>query len=153
VESTRPLRLDTAISRDPNLLCPVFYSRVQVGLAHAKLDGHQVEIFEGWRSPQRQDWLYAQGRTASGKIVTKARAWQSWHQFGLAVDLAYFEGGKWSWDHDFTKLTPYFEGVGLEWLGPNDAGHYELTKGLRLDQAFSLVKNSGLQRLWMEVSG
>lgn len=43
-------------------------------------------IYEGYRSPERQDELYAQGRTKPGKIITNARAWQSSHQYSRAFD-------------------------------------------------------------------
>lgn len=145
------LRSETSISRDPGHLCPGFYEKAKAGLAHAHLDGYDAEIFEAWRSPQRQDWLFEQGRSKPGHIVTNARAWQSWHQYGLAVDFAFYRGGKWSWDDDFTKLVPYMQAFGLEWLGPKDPGHFQLTRGMRFDQAYSLVKSSGVQRLWMEV--
>ncbi|PYE93018.1 flagellum-specific peptidoglycan hydrolase FlgJ [Rhizobium sp. PP-F2F-G38] len=55
-------------------------------------------IFETYRSPERQQSLYAQGRTAPGKRVTKAPPWTSYHQYGLAVDVVLFFDGKWSWD-------------------------------------------------------
>lgn len=43
--------------------------------------------FETYRSPERQNALYRQGRTEPGKKVTNAQAWQSPHQFGLAADF------------------------------------------------------------------
>lgn len=39
-----------------------------------------LEPFEGFRSPARQNYLLTEG-------TTKAAAWQSAHQFGLAVDF------------------------------------------------------------------
>lgn len=146
------IRLETAVSRDLKLLFPLFAEKVGAAVAHARLDGHPIEIFEAWRSPQRQDWLYAQGRTQPGSIVTQSHAWQSWHQYGLAVDVAYNVAGQWSWDWDFKVLVPYFQALGLEWLGPHDAGHFQMTRGLTVDQAHSLSVSGGLQRLWIEVS-
>lgn len=52
--------------------------------------GQRVAWFRphmGYRSPGVQAELYAQGRTKTGAKVTNARAWQSAHQFGLAVDF------------------------------------------------------------------
>lgn len=52
----------------------------------------RYEIFETFRSPIRQDNVFARG-------ASKARAWQSAHQYGLAVDLAILEpSGRWTWD-------------------------------------------------------
>lgn len=42
-----------------------------------------LQVFEGYRSPIRQNHLFSQVPK-----VTKARAWQSSHQYGLAVDFA-----------------------------------------------------------------
>ncbi len=44
-------------------------------------------IHEGFRSEQRQAELYAQGRTAPGKIVTNAKPGQSIHNYGKAADI------------------------------------------------------------------
>lgn len=56
--------------------------------------------FEGYRSPERQNYLFTVEKT------TKARAFQSAHQYGLAVDFVPQVGGKWSWDdnHDWEHL-------------------------------------------------
>jgi hypothetical protein len=43
-------------------------------------------IYEGRRTMQRQAELWAIGRTTLGKIVTKARPGQSYHNYGLAFD-------------------------------------------------------------------
>jgi peptidoglycan L-alanyl-D-glutamate endopeptidase CwlK len=45
-------------------------------------------ITSGRRTMQEQEVLYAQGRTAPGKVVTKAPPGSSAHNFGLAADLA-----------------------------------------------------------------
>lgn len=45
-----------------------------------------VYVYEGFRTPQRQDQLYAQGRTSPGRIVTNARSGQSFHNAGIAID-------------------------------------------------------------------
>lgn len=59
--------------------------------AHAWFDacvqaGLLPYIYEGYRSNERQNELYAQGRTAPGKIVTNAMAGQSFHNYGYAFD-------------------------------------------------------------------
>lgn len=55
-------------------------------------------MFEGFRSPERQANLYAKGRTKPGSIVTKAKPWSSYHQYGVACDFVLYIDGKWSWD-------------------------------------------------------
>lgn len=43
----------------------------------------------GERSYAESDALYAQGRTAPGRIVTNARGGQSAHNFGIAIDATH----------------------------------------------------------------
>jgi D-alanyl-D-alanine carboxypeptidase len=83
---------------DPTLLHPVFRekaSRLLIQLAGERIP---FRLFEGFRSPQRQQYLYSQGRTRPGAIVTRARPWTSYHQYGLAGDFVLVENGQWSWD-------------------------------------------------------
>lgn len=57
--------------------------------------------FEGYRSPERQDYLFTVEKT------TRARGWQSAHNYGLAVDFVAYNDGSWSWegseDWDFLR--------------------------------------------------
>lgn len=85
----------SAASHDPALLGPRFRDAVAAALAECQqtttpqgqLD---AKVFEGFRSTERQAWLYAQGRTRPGKIVTNARtSLTSWHGYGLAVDVVH----------------------------------------------------------------
>lgn len=59
--------------------------------------------FEGYRSPEAQAKRFAAG-------TSKARPWQSAHQFGLAVDFVPWIDGGWSWAqnapwHDLDRLA------------------------------------------------
>ena len=44
-------------------------------------EGIDLLLTEGWRSPSRQDWLYASGRTRPGPILTYARRGESSHNW------------------------------------------------------------------------
>ena len=44
--------------------------------------GVYVRVVQGLRTWTEQDALYAQGRTAPGKVVTNVRGGYSWHCFG-----------------------------------------------------------------------
>ena len=86
---------------DNNLehLHPVFREKVQALFEKLQAENLPFRLFEGFRTPHRQRRLYAQGRTAAPwTIVTKARPWQSNHQYGLAADFVLFEHNNWSWD-------------------------------------------------------
>lgn len=84
--------------RDLANVHPIVRAALNDLLGDLKVEGLPFKIFEAFRTPERQAWLYAQGRTAPGKLVTKAAPWQSMHQYGLAADLVLFVDGKWSWD-------------------------------------------------------
>jgi peptidoglycan L-alanyl-D-glutamate endopeptidase CwlK len=78
-------------------LHPAIRQAVQSIQTELNSEGFNFQIFEAFRSPKRQAYLYAQGRTRSGNIVTKARSWTSYHQYGLAVDFVLKTNGNWDW--------------------------------------------------------
>lgn len=80
------------------------------------------------RTQEEQDALYAQGRTAPGKIVTWTR--QSKHIDGLAFDIAMVKGGEISWNpSDYKETGEIGESIGLTWGGKwakPDYPHFQL---------------------------
>lgn len=116
---------------DPAQLHPRFRQAVADLLARAAAESRPFRLFEGFRTPERQDWLYAQGRTRAGGIVTKARPWESFHQFGLGADLVLFVNGQWTWSGDgelgahWRRLPELAREVGLRSLSW-EAPHVEL---------------------------
>ncbi len=89
---------ETVRNTDPACLHPVFREKAQLLLSRLAAENVPFRLFEGFRSPERQQYLYAQGRTRPGPIVTNARPWTSYHQYGLAGDFVLFEHGLWSWE-------------------------------------------------------
>ena len=102
--------------------------------------GQHWRVTHALRTFAEQAALYAQGRTAPGKIVTKAAAGQSWHNFALAIDVL-------PMSPDFKQIATVSDDVwklagrigsrhGMIWGGtfkPRDAagigwdrGHFEL---------------------------
>ncbi len=95
--------------------------------------GYQMALIEGYRSPERQAFL-----ATLGSHVTNAGAYQSYHQYGLAADSAFFRNGKivisekdpWAME-GYRLYGEYAESVGLVWGGRwkmMDFGHVELRK-------------------------
>ena len=93
--------------------------------------GYDMVLLEGYRSPARQDQL-----AAAGPNVTNARAFQSYHQYGLAADCAFMHEGKliiseknaWAM-RGYRLYGVTAESVGLRWGGRwtmMDFGHTEL---------------------------
>lgn len=87
---------------DLHPMCRGQFALLQVRLIEAYNTGairNRFCMFMGYRSPEEQDGLYAQGRTKTGPKVTNAPAWTSSHQFGLAVDFVPHDPGVgWHWD-------------------------------------------------------
>ena len=107
----------------------------------------QCRFTEVIRSPQRQDELYAQGRSKPGKIVTNAKAWESAHNFALAVDYCLLIDGKEaSWNTvldydkdgiaDWTEVANVFKEHGWAWAGDwkkfREYAHVECLFGIPL---------------------
>ena len=72
--------------RDLNHLQPFFKEKVIAWLAALASEGIVLRVTETLRSFARQEELFALGRTVKGSKVTNARAGQSNHHWGLAVD-------------------------------------------------------------------
>uniref|UniRef100_UPI00293DA0EF M15 family metallopeptidase n=1 Tax=Janthinobacterium sp. TaxID=1871054 RepID=UPI00293DA0EF len=93
--------------------------------------GYEMALLEGYRSPERQNTL-----AAAGTAVSNARAFQSYHQYGLAADCAFFRDGRllisekdpWAM-RGYRLYGEVAESVGLRWGGRwtmMDFGHTEL---------------------------
>ena len=83
-------------------------------LEEALKAGINPYIYEGFRSRARQDELYAIGRTAPGKIVTQAKAGQSFHNYGLAFDwvpLRLVEKADGMYEADWDNKSAYNTGA------------------------------------------
>ena len=66
--------------------------------------GFQMTVTDGFRTLEKQQRLYAQGRTAPGKIVTNADGVTnvSNHQKGRAVDCCFLDAqGRPSWAESY----------------------------------------------------
>jgi peptidoglycan L-alanyl-D-glutamate endopeptidase CwlK len=85
---------------------------------------------------QDQAVLYAQGRTAPGRIVTNAKPGESAHNWGCAIDVVPLVNGKPVWDFH-PDIDPWKtvgrlgQEAGFTWLGAPgskfvEACHFEL---------------------------
>ena len=132
-----------------DLLCPRIVEPLSDALVTLAMRGTVVQVFEGFRSPERQRVLYEQGRTAPGKIVTQSRPWQSFHQYGLAIDLVFKDkNNKWSWDGDYKTVAQVMQDRGFEWLGEADMPHFQMRGKYTAMEAFNITRSYGVQALW-----
>lgn len=118
-------------------------------LDNLKKQGLDVIITCTYRSWVEQDYLYAQGRTKGGNIVTWARGGESLHNntlngkpASLAFDVVPIIKGKayWSTDKEGVKIWQIVglagKNLGLEWGGDwggfkREFPHFQLNKGVR----------------------
>lgn len=115
------------MSRDLKDLHPEVRRMAEEFLASCKRGGIDLLVTCTWRSLDEQAALYAQGRTAPGKIVTRARPGQSAHNFilrgkpaSLALDVVPIRNGKPVWavaDPVWRDVGLRGISVGLEWAG------------------------------------
>jgi peptidoglycan L-alanyl-D-glutamate endopeptidase CwlK len=89
-----------------------------------------LRVTAGLRTEAEQKALYAQGRTAPGKIVTYAEPYKSYHNYGLAIDLVRMDGKTPDWGYDMGKLAPIAAEMGISWGGNFkklvDKPHFEI---------------------------
>jgi peptidoglycan L-alanyl-D-glutamate endopeptidase CwlK len=132
VEMVRP---DIAhASRNWNQLDQEFTQRLLIVFKLMKeRHGYEMALIEGYRSPERQAQLQAQG-----SHVTKVGVNMSYHQHGLAADSAFYRDGKiviserdpWAM-RGYELYGQIAEQLGLTWGGAwkmQDYGHVELRR-------------------------
>ena len=130
VAAIRPLLVDA--SRNWRLLDADFSERLLRAFKIMKEQyGYDMVLLEGYRSPARQTLL-----ASMGSQVTSAGAFQSWHQYGLAADCAFWRDGRvvisekdaWAM-RGYQHYGEVAESLGLNWGGRwamMDFGHIEL---------------------------
>ena len=79
-------------------LQPDFKEKVIRWYEECKEEGLKILVYCGYRSNEDQEKLYKQGRSTKGKKVTNARAGQSFHNYGRAIDFVPVKNGESSWD-------------------------------------------------------
>lgn len=143
----------TKVNNDLNMLAPFFRLQLETALKEVHAAGYDLFVFEGWRSPARQSYLYEQGRTRDGKIVTNSKPWTSYHQFSLACDLVYKVNNRWSWSGDYDKPAEIMKRYGFEWGGDfksfKDIPHFQITAGISTLEAKAIMDQQGLPALWI----
>src|SRR6516162_6132343 len=82
--------MDSRSAKNIATLHPVLQPLATRLIEIAEERGIVAKVISGLRTYEEQDELYAQGRTKPGKIVTKAKGGQSWHNFGTAFDIGIF---------------------------------------------------------------
>lgn len=115
---------------------PDLVARIDKVLAAMSMLGHPMKVVQGLRTTAQQQALYAQGRTAPGRVVTKADGVlaKSNHQahvdgLGHAVDCAFQLPDPFDEHAPWSAYGACVQAVGLVWGGTwttPDRPHAEL---------------------------
>ena len=101
-EQFEPSRYKRTIAQRINTLDPavrgLFAAAVMDYLENNAQDGRDINVTEGYRSPERSARLAASGIRAAG-------AGRSWHNYGAAMDVAIYVNGR--WDDGTRGVTEY----------------------------------------------
>lgn len=140
---------------------PDFVDRVNGMVEQLRGEGFDVRVIAGFRSFTEQQQRYEQGRQASGTIVTDFEAGRSWHNYGLAADIALNDDdGSPAWPED---SSPFWQRLGDVALvhGANWGGlrgypsHVEYHPGYGADEAGSFIEDFesyGLKSVWERIA-
>lgn len=112
-----------------------FFQLLALFTTKATLEGIEFIVWTFYRSPQDQNFLYQQGRTRPGKIITNCDGTlqRSRHQEWLAVDILIIKDGSDVWTNDpaYERLGEIWEALGGHWGGNFalcDYVHFELSE-------------------------
>jgi peptidoglycan L-alanyl-D-glutamate endopeptidase CwlK len=112
-------------------LHPRLHDKARDLVRAAAAKGIVIKLISGLRTYDEQNSLYAQGRTASGKVVTNARGGYSNHNFGVAFDVGVFVNGAYIPESTAYKTVGQLgKALGFEWGGDwssiQDQPHFQL---------------------------
>lgn len=160
-KTTETLEVSTPPESDPK----TDISIERIKLLHPKLRAEALAIFNEinerlltgrakvrythtLRTNEEQNELFARGRTKPGRVVTNARGGDSYHNYGLAIDICLIINGKEaSWDDkadydkdgvaDWAEIVAVFKRYGWQWGGDwgfQDKPHFQKTFGRSISQ-------------------
>lgn len=133
---------ETKACRDISALSPVAQRACRAFLRECEKEGLSVLITETYRSQVRQDYLYAQGRTRAGKVVTWTR--NSRHTGRMAWDICKnVKGQEYADAAFFAKCGAIAKRLGITWGGTwdtPDKPHFEVTKDWKGKEESEVVK-------------
>src|ERR1700685_1548466 len=137
---------------------PGLADKIRSMAATHEAEAIDIRVTQGLRTMAEQEALYAEGRTATGSVVTRAAAGFSWHNFGLAVDVVPLTptGPDWNISHpDWIRIvavgTSFSLVAGAEWRIFPDLPHFPLTGRVPAtpdENVRQLFVSGGLSAVW-----
>jgi peptidoglycan L-alanyl-D-glutamate endopeptidase CwlK len=142
---------DSYTNKRIKFLHPLIKDDVTAFINEAARKGYKLRItVDGhYRSFAKQKELYAKGRTAPGKVVTSAMPGQSYHNYGLAIDVVEIKNGVPLWSNpNWEQIGRIGEKHGFVWGGRwtkckncPDKPHFQKTFGKHHTDLLAMVKN------------
>ena len=135
---------------DPAKLVTMVLVMVELAMAEIAAKKVKADLFETYRSQERQNWIYCQGRTAeecikagipaafAKKYADPKAGENTWtlsskHKTGKAVDIVPYINGKLTWSHTAKEqlaIVEVMERLGFEcgtnWTKNRDSCHYQV---------------------------
>jgi peptidoglycan L-alanyl-D-glutamate endopeptidase CwlK len=143
---------------------PILAAKIRQLSALLAAENIYIRVTQGLRTWKEQDQLFAQGRTAPGQKVTNAKGGESFHNFGLAVDVVPDDAEvdnkftpDWNVSHpSWKRIVELGQSIGLTsgalWRSRPDWPHFELTGRFPTSSPdpymCATYENSGLQAVW-----
>ena len=105
--------------------------------------------YSGYRTAKEQDLLYSHGREDSERMVTRARAFESPHNYGCATDWCIWDNNKPQWPEKTNKIWEEYEyacaKAGAKWGNTfGDFPHNELCLSVPWKEVSKVYYKSGL---------
>lgn len=134
---TRACRDLNRLSQKGKIACELF-------LEKCKDAGLNVLVTETYRSQARQSYLYEQGRSRPGQIVTQIKK-VGYHNSGNAWDICQnIKGKEYSDASFFTKCGQIAKSLGIEWGGTwtgfVDTPHFQISNSWIAPEEEEMVK-------------
>ena len=145
------------MSRSLNDLHPEVRWRAEKLLQSAQEIHVPILIYFTLRTFAEQDKLYEQGRSQPGRVVTQAKAGQSYHNYGLAFDFVpKDQNGQPTWEdlNGFNSVGEQGEALGLQWGGrwpKKDRPHLQMSFGFPWTELLKFYLRGGLAEVWEEI--
>lgn len=109
------------------------------------LFGYKLKILSAHRTFAQQTDIYNQGRATAGSVVTNAQAGQSYHNYGLAIDVNEVLANGTLSVVNMAKIAKIGKFLGFEWGGhfkSVDPPHFQYTFGKNWSELLAYV-NAG----------
>jgi len=142
-------------------LYPPLADDIRKGADMLAAEGITIRVIQGLRTWGEQDVLYAQGRTIEGHVVTNAKGGESWHNFGLAADVAPFDAmgqPDWNTSHPaWQRIVDVYTSLGFDcganWLRLKDTPHIQRVGRFPAspdDEVRMIFREIGMSGVWAE---